>query len=202
MIRSASTWISPTACGFLGLAGLLVSCSSAPTTTEAEALPPQGSEAAFVYTLPASLPIRNFLPITERVAGGGPPSADTIAEMKAMGYSTIINLRTSGESGVAEEAALAEAAGLHYVHIPISGGTTNFRNAHAISQALEAAPDGRILLHCGSGNRVGAMWGLKEAIENGLNEDDAAEIARRSGMRSAGLESAVRGSISAARNRD
>jgi uncharacterized protein (TIGR01244 family) len=163
-----------------------------------DAMQPQGAEEAFVYTLPASLPIRNFLPITERVAGGGPPSPETIAEMKALGYSTIINMRTMSEPGVAEEAALAEAAGLHYVHIPVGGTTANFRNALALSQALETAPEGRILLHCGSGNRVGAMWGLKEAIEQGLNQDEAAEVARRSGMRSEQLESAVRSSVTAA----
>jgi len=163
-----------------------------------DAMQPQGVEEAFVYSLPASLPIRNFLPITERVAGGGPPSPATIAEMKSLGYSTIINMRTMAEAGVAEEAALAKAAGLHYVHIPIGGTTANMRNALALSQALEEAPEGQILLHCGSGNRVGAMWGLKEAIEHGLDQDHAAEVARRSGMRSDRLESAVRSSVTSA----
>lgn len=186
----------------LALAALLLgSCSSnpgKPAPADLDATPPQSAEAEMAYTLPASLPIRNFLPITERVVGGGPPSAETIAEMKSLGYSTIINMRTSGEAGVAEEAELAAAAGLHYVHIPISGSTTNLRNALALSQALESAPDGKVLLHCGSGNRVGAMWGLKEAIENGLDADTASEVARRSGMRSASLEARVRSSIATA----
>lgn len=201
MTRSDSPLIRPSLLGLLGLVGLTVSCSSNASETGPtgmDAMQPQGAEEAFVYTLPASLPIRNFLPITERVAGGGPPSPETIAEMKALGYSTIINMRTMSEPGVAEEAALAEAAGLHYVHIPVGGTTANFRNALALSQALEAAPEGRILLHCGSGSRVGAMWGLKEAIEQGLSQDEAAEVARRSGMRSERLESAVRSSVTAA----
>ena len=143
-------------------------------------------------TLPAALPVQNFLLLSERTVGGGPPSAATIAEMKSLGYSTIINLRTSREAGVAEEAELAAAAGLHYVHIPISGATTNLRNAAAISQALENAPDGKVLLHCGSGNRVGAMWGLMEAIDNGHSADTATQVARRSGMRSASLEARLR----------
>jgi uncharacterized protein (TIGR01244 family) len=203
MTRSDSPLIRQSLLGLLGLVGLTISCSSSPAESslaEPEATPPQLSEQAFVYSLPASLPIRNFLPITERVAGGGPPSAATIAEMRSLGYSTIINMRTLSEPGVAKEAALAKAAGLHYVHIPVSGTTTNLRNGLALSQALEAAPEGRILLHCGSGNRVGAMWGLKEAIEHGLSQDHAAEVARRSGMRSDTLESAVRASVSSARS--
>lgn len=201
MTRSDSPLIRQSLLGLIGLVGLTVSCSS--NASEAgpagmDAAYPQGADQEFVYTLPASLPIRNFLPITERVAGGGPPSAATIAEMKALGYSTIINMRTLSEPGVAEEAALAEAAGLHYVHIPVGGTTANLRNGLALSQAIESAPEGRILLHCGSGSRVGAMWGIKEAIEHGLNQDDAAEVARRSGMRSDRLESAVRSSVTSA----
>lgn len=182
---------------------LLGACSSnpgKPAPADLDPIPPQAAEASTAYTLPASLPIRNFLPITERVAGGGPPSAATIAEMKAMGYSTIINMRTSREAGVAEEAVLAAEAGLHYVHIPISGSTTNLRNALALSQALADAPEGRVLLHCGSGNRVGAMWGLKEAIEQGLDADTASQVARRSGMRSASLDERVRASIELAQS--
>lgn len=198
MTRPDSPLIRPSLFGLLGLVGLTVSCSSKPSASAYETGPPQTTEEAFVYTLPESLPIRNFLPITERVAGGGPPTAATIAEMKALGYSTIINLRTLAEPGVAEEAALAEAAGLHYVHIPVSGTTTNLRNALALSEALASAPEGRILLHCGSGSRAGAMWGLKEALEHGLSHDQAAEVARRSGMRSERLESAVRSSVESA----
>jgi uncharacterized protein (TIGR01244 family) len=203
MTRSDSPLIRQSLLGLLGLVGLTVSCSSNASesgSTGLDATQPQGVEETFVYSLPASLPVRNFPPITERVAGGGPPTAATIAEMKALGYSTIINMRTLSEPGVAEEAALAEAAGLHYVHIPVSGTTANLRNALALSQALEAAPEGRIFLHCGSGSRVGAMWGLKEAIEHGLDQDEAAEVARRSGMRSNSLESSVRSSVSAARS--
>lgn len=205
MTRPDSPLIRQSLLGLLGLVGLTVSCSSNASETGPAGLDPaqpQGADQALVYTLPASLPIRNFLPITERVAGGGPPSAATIAEMKSLGYSTIINMRTLSEPGVAEEAALAEAAGLHYVHIPVGSTTANLRNGLALSQAIEGAPEGRILLHCGSGSRVGAMWGIKEAIEHGLNQDDAAEVARRSGMRSDRLESAVRSSVSAASKHD
>ena len=155
-------------------------------------------ESSADLTLPAALPVQNFLLLSERTVGGGPPSAETIAEMTSLGYSTIINLRSSGEAGVAEEAELAAAAGLHYVHLPITSSTTNLRNALALSQALENAPEGKVLLHCGSGNRVGAMWGLKEAIENGLDADTASEVARRSGMRSDRLEAGVRASIATA----
>ncbi|MAW61825.1 MAG: hypothetical protein CMJ94_13490 [Planctomycetes bacterium] len=186
----------------LGLIAFAPACSQAPSKqapADPAPAPQQRAEADDAYTLPASLPIRNFLPITERVAGGGPPSAGTIAEMKALGYSTIINMRTSSEPGVAEEAQLAEAAGLHYVHIPISGTTTNLRNAMALSQALADAPEGKILVHCGSGNRAGAMWGLKEALEHGHSASTASEVAYHSGMRSPSLDERVRSAIEAAR---
>lgn len=187
--------LHPRALVLLAGLGASASCAQAPHAEEASPAAAPNLESAASSELPAALPIRNFLPLSERAVGGGPPSAATIAEMKALGYSTIINMRGVGEPGVAEEAELARAAGLHYVHIPIDSTRTNLRNGLALSRAMEGAPDGNILVHCGSGNRVGAMWGMKEAIEAGLSAEEAAEIARRSGMRSNTLEARLRDAI-------
>jgi uncharacterized protein (TIGR01244 family) len=147
--------------------------------------------------MPAELELRNFVVISSRVAGGGAPSIEQIADMKGMGYSTIINLRNTGEPGLEEEAAAAAAAGLQYVHIPVDGATASLTNAKDVLAALEKAPEGKVLLHCASGNRVGAIWGMAQAIENGLSIEEATAVARKAGMRSDGLAARIDSELSA-----
>jgi len=145
--------------------------------------------------LPAELEVRNFLPLSNQVASGGPPSAQSIAEMRDLGYTTIINLRTSAESGVAEEAQLAAQAGLRYIHLPVRTSGIDLAYAAEVREALRSAEGGKVLLHCGSGGRVSAVWGLARALEEGLSEEEAVAAAQQAGMRSSRLESRVRESV-------
>jgi hypothetical protein len=48
-------------------------------------------------------PIRKFLRINDQFCTGGQPRVDQLAELKASGVKTIINLRTPGEYHSAEE---------------------------------------------------------------------------------------------------
>ena len=55
-----------------------------------------------------------------------------------------------------------------------------------------AKPEGRVVLHCASSNRVGYVWGLFLAKEKGVAVDKAVEEAKKAGMKSAALEQALR----------
>lgn len=193
---------SPSRLLFLGLLpALATACGSPrPTQDDATELPAYvdadaAAASAWRGAIPAEVLVPNFQPLSARVAAGGPPTAEQIAAMPSQGYATIINLRTDSEPGVDAEAKAAERAGLHYVRIPVSGSTLDLATASAVRQALRDAPDGDILLHCGSGNRVGAVWGLIQALDAGVSEDEAVETAYQSGMRSASLERAMREAI-------
>src|ERR1700738_5134675 len=56
------------------------------------------------------------------VAGAGAVKPEALAELKKMGFASVINLRLANEPGadVDGEAAAAEAAGVNFVHIPVS----------------------------------------------------------------------------------
>ena len=43
--------------------------------------------------------IRNFLKINTEFCSGGQPTAAHLAELKAQGITTVVNLRVAGESG-------------------------------------------------------------------------------------------------------
>jgi protein tyrosine phosphatase (PTP) superfamily phosphohydrolase (DUF442 family) len=66
--------------------------------------------------------IRNFAKIESTVACAGAITPAAIAEIKKMGYASIINLRLATEQGADIEGhmAVAKSNGLPYHHIPFS----------------------------------------------------------------------------------
>ena len=66
--------------------------------------------------------IRNFAKIESTVACAGAITPAAIAEIKKMGYASIINLRLATEQGADIEGhmAVAKSNGLPYYHIPFS----------------------------------------------------------------------------------
>lgn len=168
-----------------GLGCCLASCTS-PGENGRELDPRAADRAA--NGLPSYVDASNFTVLQPGLAGSGPPVLAEVSEMKQRGYSTIINLRLSGEPGVAEERAAAEAAGLNYVSIPLTGSNFALADAYLLRAALTDAPPGSVLLHCGSGARAGALWAMTCAVEQGLAPADAQALALRSGASPAQAE--------------
>ena len=160
----------------LGFAALLASCASGGGDWESHA-----AADAESGDLPGWVQAPNFVVLQPGLVSCGPPAVSEIPQLQERGYSTVINLRQDGEPGVAEERAAAEAAGLHYVSIPISGSNFALADAYALRDALANAPAGDVLLHCGSGSRAGALWALNRAVEEGLKPEDAQALALRAG---------------------
>jgi uncharacterized protein (TIGR01244 family) len=124
------------------------------------------------------------------VTTGGQPSESDFEHFKENGYSTIINLRGEAEFDGFNEVELVETLGMEYISIPIvSEADFNIENIIKLDHALKAA-DGKVLLHCGSGNRAGAILALKAFHVDGMSVDDAMALGLATGMTS--LETAVR----------
>lgn len=131
--------------------------------------------------LPAWVDAPNFQILSAEVASGGPPTPEALRGLRERGYGMVIDLRTDEEPGVAEERAAAEAAGLRYVQIPVRGASFDLTDAMRLRDALAGAPAGKVFLHCRSGGRAGALWGLANGFDRGMTPDDAAGLARQSG---------------------
>jgi protein tyrosine phosphatase (PTP) superfamily phosphohydrolase (DUF442 family) len=75
---------------------------------------------------------------------------------------------------------------MSYVRIPVAGAADLTRiNVELLDTALRVAePAGRVLLHCVSGNRVGALLALRENWLYGASPEDALALGRAAGLTS------------------
>jgi uncharacterized protein (TIGR01244 family) len=124
------------------------------------------------------------------LATAGQPSPEALTELKAMGFKTVVNLRTVSE-GPADERALVESQGLRYVQVPITPDSFSLADAEAVEKALDDPAAGPVLLHCASSNRVGGVWAVLQARQ-GKPFEEAEAAGRAAGLKSASMVAAVR----------
>lgn len=131
------------------------------------------------------------LPLPGLLTGGQPP-AEEIEAAAGAGYRTVINLRGEGEEGFEWEPELVRKHGMRYVSVPIAGADGLTReNVKRVDAALDAGlAEGPVLLHCGSGNRVGAVLALRAAWLEGATPEEALALGKEAGL--AGLEEQTR----------
>ncbi|MDX1645466.1 MAG: sulfur transferase domain-containing protein [Thermoanaerobaculia bacterium] len=135
----------------------------------------------------------NQVEVAEGVLAGGQPSAEQLEALRAAGYRAVLNLRTEREEGPGQETA--EAVGLEFERLPIDGSAgLDEANARRFAELLDAM-ERPLVVHCGSGNRVGALFALKAYYVDGQDAEAALETGRRAGL--TGLEEAVRRQLSA-----
>jgi uncharacterized protein (TIGR01244 family) len=112
------------------------------------------------------------------------------------GVTLVINNRREGEAPDQipgdEARALAEAAGLAYVQIPVSMGTLSLADVDAMAQALEGA-EGLALAYCLSGARSAALWALAQAKSGGARAEDLLNATRAAGYDLEGLRPVLQG---------
>lgn len=120
----------------------------------------------------------------------GQPAVAAWQAAAGAGVTTVINLRPPAELGDRDERAEVAAAGLSYFEIPVAGpGDINLTNARELARLIDEAP-GPVLVHCASGNRVGALLALGEMEARDRSPERAVAFGRSAGLGS--LEPRVR----------
>lgn len=115
---------------------------------------------------------------------GGQPTAEQLDRFAAQGVRTVIDLRGPGEDRGYDEAAAAARLGLRYERLPI-GGPEDLTPANTTAlQRLLQDGDGEVLLHCASGNRVGALLALMAQQQEGASREQALQLGREAGLKS------------------
>ncbi|MCZ8088250.1 MAG: TIGR01244 family sulfur transferase [Brevundimonas sp.] len=115
---------------------------------------------------------------------------EDVPALKTAGYAALISNRPDGEEPGQPDAATvraaAEAAGLAFVHIPVSMSSLGPEEVEALRHALDTLP-GPALAFCRSGTRSAILWALSQAGDRPADELIAAAAAAGydlSGLRS------------------
>lgn len=119
--------------------------------------------------------IRNYSRVDATVGCGGQTDPSAMAALKKEGYVSVINLRLPTEEGANVDAsrAAAQAAGLKYIHLPFNAATPDPKVVSDFLGAVADKSNQPVFIHCGSANRVGAMWMIKRALQDGWTVERA-----------------------------
>lgn len=123
--------------------------------------------------------------LNDHFAAAGQLGPTDIAELKAQGFTTIINNRPDSEIGpdqatAAENRKAAEAAGLTYYYLPMTPDTLSRHLIDAFHKALEHST-GPVLAHCTSGARSTALWAIVQCVHEGADIDTTLAQAKDAG---------------------
>ena len=134
--------------------------------------------------------IPNFKQPRPQLITGGQPEPNAWKQLAEAGVRTVVNLRPDSELPDRNEATEVKDANLIYVKLPIEGpASLNKEHVAALWQVLNQA-DGSVLVHCGTGNRCGAMLALTEAWFRKQDTDDSIAFGKQAGLTA--MEPAVR----------
>ncbi len=128
------------------------------------------------------LVIEDLRPI-DGITSSGQPDASAFEIVAKSGYVAVIDLRGPSENRGLDEKSVVEELGLEYIEFPLVGSESiSFANAKRLDVLLNDI-DGPVLLHCGSGNRVGAILALRHSLQ-GADDEDAMQYGKSAGLTS------------------
>jgi uncharacterized protein (TIGR01244 family) len=160
------------------LAALLPGCSS---TAEDEAPPkPPGPFPVMTAHLNG---FKSIFAVGDVLIAGQPTPAG-LANARDTGVELVINSRPSGEMTF-DESAIARGLGMKYVSIPFVPISLQPEQVVSFIRLMkDTTREGKVLLHCSSGNRVSALWAMYEISELDMPVEEAVARARKMGLRS------------------
>ena len=145
---------------------------------------------------PSPPPISGAVSPAPGVLVAGRIAGPDLERLRAAGIRQVIDLTPDAETPDFDEAAAAHASGLGYSNLPLRGANDLNRDNVLAFDALMRDAQRPVLVHCASGNRVGAMAALRAAWIDHKSVEEAVAIGKAWGLK--GLEDEVRRRIAAA----
>ena len=153
---------------------------------------------AFAVTLPTSAQVKpqelagvqHYSRVDATVGCAGQTDPSAMAALKKEGYVSVINLRMANEQGarLEESRSAAQAAGLKYIHLPFDGGSPDPKIVSDFLAAVADKSNQPVFIHCGTANRVGAVWMIKRALQDGWPVEKAQAEGEAIGLQSPRLK--------------
>jgi len=138
-----------------------------------------------------NISLKNASTYQENYITGGQPSISDLKLLAKQGVKQVINLRSKGEFKLFNEKEIVESLGMTYLNIEIRG--IEDLNQDKINTFSKLLSDKKTLVHCASGNRVGAFFALDAYFHKNKTTDEALKIGKVTGLTR--LESKVKSMI-------
>jgi len=128
-----------------------------------------------------SLP--NFHKVNEKLYRGAEPTKEGIAELKAIGIKTVIDMG-NGKEDSKDERSWVEGAGMKYVNIHLHNWLkSNPEDIDAILKEVESAGNQPVFLHCKRGkDRTGTLVSIYRMKNDRWLPKQALEEAKKYGL--------------------
>ncbi len=122
---------------------------------------------------------------------GGQPTQAQLEAMAADGLGFVLDLRAEGEDRGFDESAALQGLDVAYLNLPVDA--ERLTEPATFERFIETMKklDGPTLVHCASGNRVGALYYAYLVAGKGVDREEARALAKENGLRSPALEKAV-----------
>ena len=139
---------------------------------------------------PAAVHLRPRTPATPGPSRGRATAPAALAEVRKLGYASVINLRVATEAGaeIAASAAAAKAAGLTFIHLPFDASAPDPMLVDRFLAAVTEPKNQPVFIHCASANRAAALWMIKRMVVDRWDEERAAAEAADLGLVSPALK--------------
>lgn len=134
--------------------------------------------------------ITNFSKVETTIACAGATTPAAVAEVKKLGYASIINLRMPTEQGADTdaEAAAAQAANIRYIELPFNTASPDPAVVDRFILEVSAPQNQPVFVHCASANRAAALWMAKRMLVDGWDGEKAGTEAAALGLTNPALK--------------
>jgi tyrosine-protein phosphatase SIW14 len=128
--------------------------------------------------------VPNFHRLNASVYRGGQPTAQGWTSLKQLGVKTVVDLRRDGEHSVKAEQQAVEAAGMHYINVPLKRIVApSNESISKVLALLQSNEDGPVFVHCRGGvDRTGAVIACYRIAHDGWRNQTALDEAKSYGM--------------------
>jgi protein tyrosine/serine phosphatase len=125
--------------------------------------------------------VPNFHQVNEHIFRGGQPNERGWSALAKLGVQTVVDLRDRDQRSTGLEARQVEAAGMHYVNVPMSGLLAP--SGDQMEKALALLEAGPVFVHCRRGaDRTGTVVACYRIRHDGWDNQKALREAKGHGM--------------------
>jgi len=134
--------------------------------------------------------VSNFHRLETVVACAGATKPEAAAEIKKMGFASIISLRQPSEAGadIEAEAAATKSAGIRFYNIPFNPAAPDPVAAGKFLDVITTKGVEPAFIHCSGGNRASMMWLIKRLVVDHWDVDRAEKEAAALGLSNPALK--------------